>query len=372
MKLGYNVTGAARKSLVGAISSELNLPTKYLGMPTAAYEVGSYYIDKNGALFGPDNLDLEDALHQQGFDAATREYDTPDTYESGLGGMGAVDYPDIDQHHPGQYADPNKPPSEEMLPQASAWMEGQPEFEDLELTGREELGLGRERSEDWQGEDGMQASDVPELEYRTYQAELSGPDCPDRMEVFGAADDEDAIRQAYEYGEGEVVLLELLELDDDYNIIRGVDLWPESNRLVIEVPLTGFTPEKLDNLAKLVNAKAPLLKAALGTDDLSIQQTDDTLKFPWFGDGLDADTVKAYASLIGMLCATAKAKKRVTAKAKAVEGSPKFAMRCFMLSLGFIGEEYRVTRKILLSKLEGSSSWKFGPPSKVEEVQDND
>ena len=298
MKLGYEVTGAARKSLVGAISSELNLPTKYLGMPSAAYEVGSYYIDKTGALTGPDNLELEDALHQQGFDAETRKYDEPDTYESGLGGMGAVDYPDFDQHHPGQYADPNEPASEEMLRQADAWMEVQPDFEDLALTGREELGLGRERRENWQGENGMQASDVPD------------------------------------------------PIGED-----------DSCHLVIEMPLTGFTPEKLDNLAKLVNAKAPLLKAALGTDDLPIQQTADTLKFPWFGDGLDADTVQAYASLVGMICAAAKAKHRVTAQEKDPENK-KYAMRCWLLSLGFIGDEYRVSRKILLSKLDGNSSYR--------------
>jgi len=164
------------------------------------------------------------------------------------------------------------------------------------------------------------------------------------------------------------MLLELLELDDDYNVIRGVDLWPESNRLVIEMPLTGFTPEKLDNLAKLVNAKAPLLKAALGTDDLPIQQTADTLKFPWFGDGLDADTVKAYASLVGMICAAAKAKHRVTAQEKDPENK-KYAMRCWLLSLGFIGSEYKTSRKILLSRLDGNSSFKDGAPPKAIESE---
>ena len=112
MELKYNVTGAQRKSLVGAISTALDTPTKYLGAPTFAYEVGGYHIDKVGTLTGPDSLDLEDALHQAGFDADgdTRHYDEPDTYESGLGGMGALDeFPDIDQHHPGQYADPDIP-----------------------------------------------------------------------------------------------------------------------------------------------------------------------------------------------------------------------------------------------------------------------
>ena len=88
MKITYNVTGAQRKSLVGAISQELNAPTKYLGAPTFAYEVGGYHIDNNGVVTGPDNLDLEAGLHAlHGFEATEREYDNRDTYESGLGGM---------------------------------------------------------------------------------------------------------------------------------------------------------------------------------------------------------------------------------------------------------------------------------------------
>ena len=35
-------------------------------------------------------------------------------------------------------------------------------------------------------------------------------------------------------------------------------------------------------------------------------------------------------------------------------------MRCWLLSLGFIGDEYKTARKILISKLEGSSSYKAG------------
>ncbi|MBS3886512.1 MAG: virulence protein [Dethiobacter sp.] len=88
MKITYNVTGGQRKSLIGAISQELNAPTKYLGAPTFSYEVGGYHIDKNGVVTGPDNLDLEAGLHAlHGFEAKEREYDNPDTYESALGGM---------------------------------------------------------------------------------------------------------------------------------------------------------------------------------------------------------------------------------------------------------------------------------------------
>jgi hypothetical protein len=135
---------------------------------------------------------------------------------------------------------------------------------------------------------------------------------------------------------------------------------PAPGKLVIEVPMDGFTPEKLDNLVKLVGAKAPLLKAALGAEDLPIRQTDEDggkLCFPWFGLDLDADTVDAYAALIEKLCEAAKEKKRVTAKERDVD-NPKYAMRCWLLSLGFIGDEYKRARKILLKNLKGNSSYK--------------
>ncbi|MEA5067960.1 MAG: virulence protein [Christensenellaceae bacterium] len=298
MKIRYNVTGTERKSLVAAISQELNAPAKYLGMPTAAYEVGNFHIDKAGTVTGPDNRDLVAGLcGLHDFKAVSEDYD---------------ECPDIDQHHPGRYAAPNVPPTEAMLKHAEAWMEGQPEYEDLKLTEREELGLRRERREDWQGENGMQPSDVPAPEDDTREAESGGP-----------------------------------------------------GRLIIEVPLKGFTPEKLDNLTKMLNAKASLLKAALGAEELPIQIGEETIRFPWFRGDTDGDHAQAYAVLISFFCKTALKKKRVTAKEKDVEGSPKYAMRCFLLSLGFIGDEYKAARKILLSKLEGNSSWKNGKRTEV-------
>ena len=100
MKLRYNVTGAPRKALVGAISHELDSPIEYLGAPTFAYKVGGYHIDKTGMVTGEDNLDLEDALRRLGFDTEEREYDEPDTYESGLGELSAWEYPEGREWYP--------------------------------------------------------------------------------------------------------------------------------------------------------------------------------------------------------------------------------------------------------------------------------
>ena len=124
----------------------------------------------------------------------------------------------------------------------------------------------------------------------------------------------------------------------------------DGDKLVIEMPLAGFTPEKLENLAKLVTAKGSLLKAALDAEDLPIQQTENTIRFPWFKGSLDSNSVHAYTTLITKLCETAKEKLRVNAKEREVD-NPKYAMRCWLLSLGFIGDEYKVSSKILLKNL---------------------
>lgn len=57
--------------------------------------------------------------------------------------------------------------------------------------------------------------------------------------------------------------------------------------------------------------------------------------------------------------------KRVTAKVHPNDNA-KYAMRCFLLRLGFIGEEYKETRKILLRNLAGSSAFRSGQRSEAE------
>lgn len=291
MKLSYNVTGQKRKELVGIVSEALNAPVKYLGAPTFAYKIDSYRIDRDGMLTGPDNRDLEDALFQQGFETAEREYDVPDTYESGLGGIDAT-----------------------------------PSFEDLDMTEEEELGLGKKRREDSHGENGMSADDFPDIDQR-HPGQYADPNTPYNPTM---------LKQADEWYQGEL------------------------DRMAIEVPLTGFTPEKIDNLIKLINAKAPLLKAALGVVELPIRQSDadgGKLRFPWFIGMIDSDTANAYTLLIEKLCAAAKNKTRITAREREVD-NPKYAMRCWLLSLGFIGDDYRQARKILLQSLHGNGAYK--------------
>ena len=133
----------------------------------------------------------------------------------------------------------------------------------------------------------------------------------------------------------------------------------EGNSLVIQMPAASFTPEALNNLHSLVAAKGRLIRKALGVDLLPVQVEADTVSFPWFSGELTAEEVKAYTHLITALCDMARNQKRITAREKDTDND-KYAFRCFLLRLGFIGAEYKEERKILLRNLTGSSAFKAG------------
>jgi hypothetical protein len=133
----------------------------------------------------------------------------------------------------------------------------------------------------------------------------------------------------------------------------------EPDSLVVSLPLDGFTESSLDNLRRLVDSKQSLIKKALGAEELPIEVTEDRVSFPWFSGTFDPDTTQAYIQFIVSLCAMAKEAKRVTATEKPTDNE-KYAFRCFLLRLGFIGNEYKAHRKILLKNLTGSSAFKAG------------
>lgn len=128
----------------------------------------------------------------------------------------------------------------------------------------------------------------------------------------------------------------------------------EAPMLTISVPLDKV---KVGNLTALVDAKAGLIRTALGVQDLRIDVGAEKVSFPWFCGDLDADTIQAYTQFVEALCKMSVNQKRVQAKEKPVENE-KYAFRCFLLRLGFIGAEYKQTRKVLLKNFEGSSAFR--------------
>ena len=257
-EFNYKVTGNDRKRLVSAIGEILEVPPKYLGAPTFAYEVDYITIDKNGIVSFDDRANsdeiemLVEALLEKGFEPEAR-------------------------------------------------------FEDLQMTEEEELGLGRQRR-DPIGEDGMQPSDVP---------------------------------------------------DEDESEDSG-------DSLILSYPRKDISDAALENLRLLVASKELLIKKVLGANALPIEVTDEAVSFPWFAGFPQPEEISAYAHFTGKLIGMAKTQKRVTAKEKETDNE-KYAFRCFLLRLGFIGDEYKAARKILLRNLSGSGAFKSGNP-KVQEI----
>ena len=125
--------------------------------------------------------------------------------------------------------------------------------------------------------------------------------------------------------------------------------------LTVTIP---FTKVNVENLTSLLEAKGNLIKDALGIADLRFEMNEDSISFPWFSKTTPEETM-TYTKFIAAICEMTMKQKRITAKPKENENE-KYAFRCFLLRLGCIGDEYKADRKLLLSKLSGSSAFKAG------------
>ena len=130
--------------------------------------------------------------------------------------------------------------------------------------------------------------------------------------------------------------------------------------LTIRMPM--LTGDEISKLETLIDSKASLIRKALGTENLMIGEEDDTITFPWFKADAKPEEIKAYTQFAEALYNMAKKCTRVSGKDKPVENE-KYAFRCFLLRLGFIGDEYKSSRKILLQNFTGSSAFRNGGKS---------
>ena len=110
-------------------------------------------------------------------------------------------------------------------------------------------------------------------------------------------------------------------------------------------------------LTDLLQTKESLIKKALDIKDVKISIEEDKVVFNWFDTVPSAEEIVAYTQFISAMCQLSTKQKRVNKSEKPIENE-KYAFRCFLLRLGFIGDEYKESRKILLKNLSGSSAFK--------------
>ena len=141
----------------------------------------------------------------------------------------------------------------------------------------------------------------------------------------------------------------------------------EEIAFTISWPRSLFTDEAIVNLRSILDSKKHLICKALGVNDIPVVVMDEKVSFPWFDEILTPEELEVYEVFICKLCDMARNQKRVTAKEKEADNE-KYAFRCFLLRLGFIGDEFKAARKILLRNFSGSSAFKSAPKAKEVEV----
>lgn len=151
-------------------------------------------------------------------------------------------------------------------------------------------------------------------------------------------------------------------IDEVKKVLDALDITGlnAEEKLTIIISADAHTEESLMTLNNLISSKANLLKKSLSLDEeveLSVTADSDEVRFDFFNATINFDELKAYVSLADKLNQQSLKLKYCSAKEKEVDNE-KYALRCFLLRLGFIGNEYKTERKILLKNVSGNSAFR--------------
>ena len=135
--------------------------------------------------------------------------------------------------------------------------------------------------------------------------------------------------------------------------------------LTLTFPTTRWDEATGAKLDALLASKGALIAKALviPATPMAIDEAEGTVEFAWFDQLPDAEVIEAVSVLIQLMIEHAKTATRVSAKPAKTGGNDKYAMRCWLLRLGMIGDNYKHVRRVLLANLEGNAAWKTLPKS---------
>ena len=187
-------------------------------------------------------------------------------------------------------------------------------------------------------------------------------------------------------------------LQELVRILRKAGAKSDSTRgcgVHIHIGAKGHTAKTLRNLANIMASHEQLLIDALNLDEVRIRRycktvdprfleqvngsryhmlnlhatfTKGTVEFRLFQfdkpangkkNGLHAGQLKSYIQLCLALSQMAKEVKSASAKPQQTE-NPKYAMRTWLLRLGFIGDEFKTARDVFTSRLSGDTAFRNG------------
>lgn len=172
------------------------------------------------------------------------------------------------------------------------------------------------------------------------------------------------------------------------------DSWDEGREMFeITLPLEGHTGKTLTNLMNIMASKAELMNKSFrrmnafrvqyeyfkALNDEGPETIDDFLEFhqSYLSDGViegirfldkkisftgfpeteDPETIKAYMDLAELMNKQALNQKRIKPE-PAKKGNDKYAFRIWLTRIGMNGDDYKISRKILLENLSGNSAFR--------------
>lgn len=179
---------------------------------------------------------------------------------------------------------------------------------------------------------------------------------------------------AYQIGEATLDRDWVLHLPDDtdmaglmdaatqagYPIDAADEAVAEELGLTLAFPTTDWNEATAGKVEATLAAKGQLIAKALRipATPMSIDVEAGTVEFPWFDQLPDPQVVEAATVLIARIIDHAKAATRISAKPAETGGNDKYAMRCWLLRLGMIGDDTKRARRTLLKPLDGNAAWR--------------
>ena len=94
----------------------------------------------------------------------------------------------------------------------------------------------------------------------------------------------------------------------------------------------------------------------------STERPAHTIEFRAFNGTLHAGKVKAYIQLCLAISAQA-LETKAASPTRPDTDNPKYTFRCWLLRLGFIGDEFATAREHLTANLPGNAAWRSGTPA---------
>ena len=166
----------------------------------------------------------------------------------------------------------------------------------------------------------------------------------------------------------DIDLIEAVATGEGFKVTREGEETPTEG-LTLVFPTARWSERTRRNLEAMLSSKTALITKALSIDAVPAHFDEDTVSFPWFQTTPTQQVAEATTLLLSAMIDAATRASRVSPKPPA-GSNEKYAMRCFLLRLGFIGDTHKAARRVLLARLEGSAAWATPPtkPTAMSEV----